>query len=62
MAGNVYPIRPGDMYVLDQHDRHYLRGGKKDLVLVSVFNPSLKGTEKHDLNNPTDRPIRAGCD
>ena len=52
MAGNVFPVRPGDIYVLDQHDRHYLRGGKEDLVLVSVFNPPLKGTEKHDLDNP----------
>lgn len=52
MAGNVYPVRPGAIYVLDQNDRHYLRGGKEDLVLVSVFNPPLKGGEKHDLNNP----------
>jgi L-ectoine synthase len=52
MDGNVFPIRVGDIYVLDQHDRHYLRGGKdKDLILVSVFNPPLKGTERHDLNN-----------
>lgn len=50
MDGNVYPIRPGDIYVLDQHDQHSLRGGRdSDLVLVSVFNPPLKGTERHDL-------------
>ncbi|NIA70419.1 ectoine synthase [Pelagibius litoralis] len=50
MNGNVYPIKQGDIYVLDQNDRHYLRSGKnKDLVLVSVFNPPLRGTEKHDL-------------
>ena len=52
MQGNVFPVRPGDIYVLDKHDRHYLRGGKEDLVLVSVFNPPLKGTERHDLNSP----------
>ena len=52
MQGNVFPVRPGDIYVLGKHDRHYLRGGKEDLVLVSVFNPPLKGTERHDLNNP----------
>ncbi|TIV52316.1 MAG: ectoine synthase [Mesorhizobium sp.] len=52
MDGTVYPIKAGDIYVLDQHDRHYLRGGKNtDLVLVSVFNPPLKGTERHDLKN-----------
>ncbi|MCQ8836407.1 ectoine synthase [Streptomyces malaysiensis] len=50
MSGNVFPIRPGDLYVLDQHDRHYLRGGRNaDLVLLSVFNPPLKGMERHDL-------------
>jgi L-ectoine synthase len=38
--------------VLDKHDRHYLRGGKdQDLILVSIFNPPLAGTERHDLNN-----------
>lgn len=54
MQGNRYPIREGDIYVLDKHDRHYLRGGQSsDLILVSVFNPPLQGSEKHDLNNPT---------
>ncbi|MER8370880.1 ectoine synthase [Mesorhizobium sp. M1378] len=52
MNGTVYPIKTGDIYVLNQHDKHYLRGGKDtDLVLVSVFNPPLKGTERHDLKN-----------
>ncbi|MFL1386224.1 ectoine synthase [Pseudomonas tritici] len=52
MNGNVYQIRPGDMYVLDQHDRHYLRGGQdEDLVLVSVFNPPLRGDERHNLSD-----------
>lgn len=53
LEGKVYPIKPGDMYVLDQHDKHYLRGGETtDLILVSVFNPPLIGHEKHNLNNP----------
>jgi L-ectoine synthase len=51
MQGRVYRIRPGDIYVLDQHDKHYLRGGRvQDLVLVSIFNPPLKGTERHQLD------------
>jgi L-ectoine synthase len=51
MDGNVLPIRVGDIYVLDKHDKHYLRGGKaSDLILVSVFNPPLKGTERHGLD------------
>lgn len=52
MEGNKYPIAVGDIYVLDQHDKHYLRGGKdEDLILVSVFNPPLKGTERHRLQD-----------
>lgn len=48
--GNVYQIRPGDIYVLDKHDKHILRGGdNEDLILVSVFNPPLAGNERHDL-------------
>jgi L-ectoine synthase len=51
MAGNVFPIAPGDIYVLDKNDKHYLRGGKnEDLILVSIFNPPLKGTERHRLD------------
>lgn len=52
MEGNVHRIVPGTLYVLDQHDKHYLRGGRtSDLILVSVFNPPLEGTERHDLTN-----------
>ncbi|WP_050424575.1 ectoine synthase [Bradyrhizobium tropiciagri] len=53
MDGNVFSIRKGDMYVLDKHDKHLLRGGRdKDLILVSIFNPPLNGTERHKLNDP----------
>ncbi len=53
MDGTRHPIKPGDIYVLDKHDKHFLRGGQdSDLVLVSVFNPPLKGTEKHNVNDP----------
>lgn len=52
MDGKIFPIRKGDIYVLDKHDRHFLRGGKHtDLILVSVFNPPLKGTERHNLES-----------
>lgn len=51
MQGNRHAIEPGDIYVLNEHDKHYLRGGEtEDLVLVSVFNPPLTGTERHDLD------------
>ena len=52
MNGVTHSIRVGDLYVLDQHDKHYLRASEtEDLILVSVFNPPLRGTEKHDLSN-----------
>ena len=50
MDGVIHAITPGKMYVLDQHDRHYLRGGKEDLILISIFNPPLEGTERHNLD------------
>lgn len=51
LDGTRYDLRPGDIYVLDKHDDHFLIGGEsEDLVLVSVFNPPLKGTEVHDVN------------
>jgi len=50
--GAVHPIRPGDIYVLDEHDRHVLRADQdEDLILVSVFNPPLQGTERHNLDD-----------
>lgn len=53
MNGTVYPIKVGDIYVLDKHDKHYLRASaKEDLILVSIFNPPLSGTERHNLNDP----------
>jgi L-ectoine synthase len=50
MQGNVYRLRPGSIYVLNEHDEHYLRADPtKDMVLVSVFNPPLAGHERHNL-------------
>lgn len=49
--GNVYPITPGVVYVLNDNDKHYLRADKgQDMVLVSVFNPAIVGTEAHQLD------------
>lgn len=45
--GPVYPIRPGMMYALDQHDQHVLRA-RTQLRLVCVFNPPVTGEEVHD--------------
>jgi L-ectoine synthase len=46
-SGKTYPISPGTLYALDQHDEHILRALTGDLRLICVFNPPLSGQEKH---------------
>jgi L-ectoine synthase len=46
-TGRTYPIRPGTLYALDEHDEHILRATKGDLRLICVFNPPLSGRETH---------------
>ncbi len=45
--GKVYPLKPGTMYLLNGHEKHYLRA-KTQMRMVCVFNPALVGTETHD--------------
>jgi L-ectoine synthase len=45
--GKVYPIRSGTLYVLNQHEKHLLRG-KSEMRMVCVFNPPCTGNETHD--------------
>jgi L-ectoine synthase len=50
--GNSYPVTPGIMYALDEHDPHHLIAGPdEDLRLVCVFAPALTGHEQHSLNS-----------
>ena len=46
-AGKVFQLGPGDMYTLDNHERHKLEA-LTDLKLVCVFTPALAGNETHD--------------
>ena len=51
MDGNSFPITPGTMYALDQHDAHYLVAGPDaDLRLICMFTPALRGDEVHSLD------------
>ncbi|MFB9908962.1 ectoine synthase [Allokutzneria oryzae] len=44
-------LRPGVLYALDQNDAHFLIADPdQDLELVSVFNPPLRGDERHQLD------------
>lgn len=46
-SGAVHPIKPGTLYILDQHDKHVLRTFE-ELSLACVFNPPLTGREVHN--------------
>ena len=45
-TGQEHVVGPGGVYAGDQHDRHTARsaGGAR---LVCIFNPALRGTERH---------------
>jgi len=45
--GKVYPVKPGTIYALNNHDRHKLRAAT-ELKLACVFNPPLHGKEVHN--------------
>lgn len=45
--GKKHPIKPGTIYILDQHDKHQLRAFK-EMSLACVFNPPLNGKEVHN--------------
>ncbi len=45
--GKIYPIKPGVLYALNEHDNHYLRA-KTEMKMICVFNPPLTGREVHD--------------
>jgi L-ectoine synthase len=51
MDGNSYPITPGVMYALDEHDPHFLIAAPHcDLRLICMFTPALRGDEVHSLD------------
>lgn len=45
-SGEIYTIKPGTLYALNNHDKHYLRADS-EMHMVCVFNPPLSGTEVH---------------
>lgn len=47
-TGLSHRIVPGTIYALDKHEKHILKADKT-LRLVCVFNPPLKGPERHTL-------------
>jgi L-ectoine synthase len=47
--GIIHEIEVGTVYVLDKHV--LIDASEEGFVLVSIFNPPLKGTEVHSLDN-----------
>ncbi|MDT9726559.1 ectoine synthase [Xylanibacillus composti] len=47
--GKTYPIKDGTLYVLNGHEKHYLRA-EEDMRMICVFNPPVTGKEVHDEN------------
>jgi len=45
--GQKYPIEPGTIYILDEHDKHTLRSFE-EMIMACVFNPPLNGNEIHN--------------
>jgi len=48
-TGEVSKISEGITYLVDKHQPH-LFTATTDVVLISVFNPPLRGDETHDEN------------
>lgn len=46
-TGEEFPLRPGTMYLLDQHDKHTVKA-ETDIRTACVFNPPVTGREVHD--------------
>lgn len=55
-TGITYPLVPGTIYALDNHDEHIVRAITGDLRLVCVFNPALTGFETHNSEGSYEVP------
>ena len=48
-SGEHFIITPDVIYIQDKHEEHTFEA-LEDTILISIFNPPLKGNEKHDKN------------
>ena len=55
-TGEVFPLSPGSIYVLDKNEAHILRATKSDLRFVCIFTPALTGQEVHDADGSYPAP------
>ncbi len=59
--GKKYAIRPGTIYILDQHDKHILRAFK-EMTMACVFSPPLNGKEVHNAEGAYELSAEAVTD
>lgn len=45
-TGEIHSISDGTLYLLNKHERHYLRA-TETMRMICVFNPPLTGNEVH---------------
>ena len=55
-TGEVFPLNPGTIYVLDENEPHVVRATKGDLRLICIFTPALTGHETHDADGSYAAP------
>ncbi|MGW3468039.1 ectoine synthase [Saccharopolyspora sp. NPDC000995] len=48
-TGEVHQLKPGSLYLLNNHDQHQVRP-RTTMRTVCVFNPPVTGREVHDEN------------
>lgn len=48
-TGETHELRPGSMYLLNDHDKHQVRP-RTEIRAVCVFDPPVTGREVHDEN------------
>lgn len=55
--GTTWPITPGTIYALDQHDEHILRADPEaNIEFACVFNPPVTGAEVHNEQGAYELP------
>jgi len=59
--GKKYDLGPGVVYALNEHDEHWLCGGKEPLRVICVFNPPLTGQEVHDADGVYALPLETAA-
>ncbi|KGM13230.1 ectoine synthase [Cellulomonas bogoriensis] len=48
-TGETHELRPGSIYLLNDHDKHEVRP-RTEIRTLCVFNPPVTGREVHDEN------------